>query len=167
MISAIAMLAASSSPAFADSLMNRLVTFQVLTYDSPESPVFNGHTHVTVVRDGPEFGLLPEGSQNELDVIPVIIDIDATSLWISFETAGEGAFWQAEFNGYVLSFERHNNNCIRFTDARLDTSETTLTLDDDAITFDNLSLRINVAGMSYQPSDRILVHLETSGCATS
>ncbi|MBT0957946.1 hypothetical protein IV417_11135 [Alphaproteobacteria bacterium KMM 3653] len=165
LIALIATLAALALPAMAEqTLMGRSVVFSVLTYNEKDEPLFVGKRHDAVVGDGIEFGLVPEGVQNNLDVIPVLIDISAKRLTISFEASAEALLFDTEFNGYVLEFL---TDCLLFQGAAIDAEATTLDMAPDAVFWDRGTLYINAAGFPVTPETRIAVDFEVADCVIS
>lgn len=146
------------------TLSGRSVVFSVLAYDNPDTPLFVGKRHDAVVGDGVEFGLGPEGLQNDLDVVPVLIDISATRLVISFEATPPSELHDSEFNGYVLEFL---TDCLLFQDAKLDTRVTTLPMTNADIFWKLGTLYINASGFETDEHTRIAVDFTVADCAIS
>ena len=144
------------------ALQGRLVTLYTLTYDQPDSPLLRTKGATVMVGDGVEFGLGPEGAQNGLDVVPVVIEILPRRIEISYPpAAGEGTFWTAEFNGYVLEFEE---DCALFKGARIDPAATNMALQDSDLTLRGNALYLNVAGRDYGPKAHLAIDLAVSDC---
>jgi hypothetical protein len=88
-----------ATPAFADTtLRDRIVTFSVLSYDDPATPIFEGAGQTVTVGDGVEFGLNPGGPQNGVDVAPVQVDIGPSRIEVQFRQP-MGRLLEATFNG--------------------------------------------------------------------
>jgi hypothetical protein len=163
LLSAIALLALLPLQALAEgSLLGRMVTMSTLTYDSPDAPMLETKGATVMVGNGIEFGLGPEGVQNGLDVVPVQIEILPRRIEISYPPeAGEGQFWQARFNGYVLEF---HEECALFTAAHVDTSASNMGVTDADLTLQNNALYINVSQHSFGPDKTLAIDLEVSDC---
>lgn len=144
-------------------LLGRSVVFSVETWDDPEAPYLQSSAYRAVVGPGPEFGLAPE-SNGELFVVPVLIDIADDRIDISFKNVPAGTFFDAAFNGYVLTFE---TDCVLFRSAILDTKATTLPIGKEAITVTPQSVRVNVPGLSHDENSTIGVRLDIEDCPVS
>lgn len=165
MVLAAAVAAQIAGPAGAQGgLVDRVVTFSTLTYDVPEKPLYVGKGRTVLVGDGVEFGLEPEGVQNGLDVVPVMVNIGATRVEVDFSFTPPGHFVTSTFNGYLLSFE---TECALFLGARVDPAATNLPLAADAVSYDRTEVRINVSGLAFDRSSRIAVDLEVADCPLS
>lgn len=146
------------------SLKGHLVHFYVLTYDDPSRPHFAGRGQTVRVDDGVEFVLDREGAQNDLDVIPVIVNISANRIELSFEQSEPDFLVEAIFNGYVLEFV---TNCALITQAALDRNATTMPLAEDAVQIIDRGLRINAQGMAVTPEGRIAIDVKAEDCPMS
>lgn len=162
-ISGMALAMAGASPSQAD-ILGRGVTFQVLTYDDPAHPLFEGTVHRARIGDKPEFGLRFEGVQNELDVVPVLVDISADRIEISYASAPPGELWPAVFNGYVLTFD---HGCAVIGAARVDRGFTTLPFDNKRLRLEADVLKLNVSGLKYDKTSRIGIELDLIPCPES
>lgn len=154
-----------ASPALAEdgSLRGRIVTFHVLTYDDPARPIFEGRGETVAVGDGVEFGLLPEGMQNGVDVAPVRVDIGPRRIEVAYQQA-MGELVTARFNGYVLRFE---TDCALFAGVRIDPAATNIPLLPDAVSIDGGTLMINVSGLRYTGQSRFALDLDVADCPMS
>ena len=160
-----AWLALHAAPAVAEpTLTGREVTVYVLTYDDPARPLFFGRLHATTVGDGVEFGLEPEGVQNNLDVAPSLIDVGPTRIEISYAPTPPGMLATARFNGYIFAFAP---KCLLFAGARIDREVTNVALQDSALTLHGPSLRLNVTGLVHDRATRIAFDLDIRDCPVS
>ena len=149
-------------PAFAEAtLLGRTVTFQILTYDDRDRPLFVGRTHTARVGNGQEFGLRYEGAQNDLDVVPILVDISADRMEVRYENAIPGELAEAAFNGYVFGFA---TDCLLFQGARVDRRFTNLPITDNKIFVERGTLFINVAGLRYDRYSRFAINFEVGDC---
>lgn len=144
-------------------LLGRSVVFSVETWDDPDAPYLQSSPYQAVVGPGPEFGLAPETSGG-LYVVPALIDIGDDRIDISFKTVPPGTFFDAKFNGYVLTFE---TDCVLFNGAILDAKATTLPIGKDAVTVTPQSVRVNVPGLSHDETSTIGVRLQVQDCPLS
>ncbi len=151
----------AAAPATADSLLGRTAAFSVLAYDDPERPRYQGVIHTETITDAIEFGLQPEGVQNGLDVVPVTVDIGANRIEIDFSPSPPGVVADAAFNGYVLSFMPE---CLIFNRAQVDTSATTLPVDDSDITMTGRTLYVNLEGLAYESTSHVSIELDVTDC---
>ncbi|WP_226582741.1 hypothetical protein [Acuticoccus sediminis] len=156
-----ALTAYAAAPAAADSLLGRTAAFSVLAYDEPDKPRYQGLIHTATISDEIEFGLLPEGVQNGLDVVPVIVDISANRIEIDFSPSPPGLIADATFNGYVLSFAP---DCLVFNNARVDASVTTLPVANGDITIEGRTLYVNLQGLAYDRSSHVGILLDVTDC---
>jgi len=145
-------------------LMGHNVNFQVLTYDDPTRPIFEGAAHRTRITEGIEFGLGREGAQNDVDVVPILIDISATRIELRYSIADPGALWTAGFNGYVLTFDA---GCTLIERARVDPDFTNLPFDNKRVIVDGNTLRLNVSAQKYDRDSRIGIDLSVADCPVS
>ena len=144
--------------------MGRVVTFHILTYDDPDKPLFVGRDHKTKVTEGVEFGLGTEGAQNDLDVVPVFVDISDARIEISYVVAEPGEFAEARFNGYVLTFE---SDCLLFQNAWVDRSFSNMPMTNDRVSFDGGSLYLNVSGLEHDGNSRFAIDLDLAECRSA
>lgn len=145
------------------TLIDRKVEFGILTFDDPNEPLFDGLRHNAIVGNWVEFDLGREGAQNNIDVVPVQVDIsnERIEVFIPNET-GNGQFWGAKFNGYVLTFPAE---CTVVEGASLVRAETTLAkMGSDFVTFSGQAVFINLSGLFYKPGDLITVHVDVADC---
>jgi hypothetical protein len=153
-----------AGPALAEpSLYGRTVTFRTLTYDDAARPIFQGQGVTVTVGDGVEFGLNPEGAQNGVDVVPVLVDIMPNRIEVR-SMVGPGYFLDAAFNGYVLEFA---TDCALFTGVAIDPKSTTWPLKPSDITATGGKLQINVAGLAYSTADTFALNLQVADCPLS
>jgi hypothetical protein len=147
------------------SLAGRVASFKALAYDDPAKPMFDGLVHTAEIGDGIEFGMGPEGVQNNLDVVPAFVDVSASRIEVSFERAAQpGLMVDTSFNGYLLAFEP---DCLVIDKASVDTQWSTMTLDPDDLIFEGRTLRINLAGRYYDQTSRIAIDLSVDDCPMS
>ncbi len=153
-----------ASPLAAGTLEGRLVTFTVMTWDDPAAPYLEARGRTVTVGEGVEFGLEPEALVNGLQIVPAQVQIGPARVEVTYPAAGQGMFYDAAFNGYVLRFE---TDCALFTGWAIDRSFTTLPVQDADIFTDRGALYINVSGLSYGPEARLAVDLEVADCPLS
>lgn len=146
-----------------ETLLGRKVQMNVVTYTDPASPHLVSRDYIATVGPGPEFGTVREGRQG-LDVVPAIIDFEARMMMVSFAEPEAGAFAEATFNGYVLTFL---TECVLIAGAQLDAMTTTLPMTDANLLVTPQSLQINVSGLTYAPGDTIAVAIEVLDCPMS
>jgi hypothetical protein len=151
-------------PVAAGTLDNRRVTFTVMTWDDPATPYLQAQGRTVTVGAGVEFGLEPEGLVNGLEIVPALVQIGPTRVEITYPAAGQGYFFDATFNGYVLRFE---TDCALFTGWSVDQEATSLPVTEADIFTDQGALYINVAGLAYSPSARLAVDLTVADCPLS
>lgn len=153
-----------AGPAWAEAgLLGRSVVFSVETWDDPAAPYLQSSAYRATVGPGPEFGLAPE-TNGQLYVVPVLIDIGDDRIDISFKNIPAGTFFDAAFNGYILTFE---TDCVLFQNAILDDKATTLPLDKNAVEVTPQAVRVNVAGLSHTQDTTIGVRLDVQDCPMS
>lgn len=102
------------------------------------------------------------GSAVELDV-----DVEGQSIVYDFCNVTEaGRFPDAEFEGFVITDVLHAVAPIR--DVTIDWDGTTLDMSEEAISFDEHTVRVNLAGLEYDETCRVklVVVLETDPEAT-
>ncbi|SMY06799.1 hypothetical protein [Flavimaricola marinus] len=144
-------------------LMGRSVVFSVETWDDPAAPFLQSSAYRAVVGPGPEFGLAPE-TNGDLYVVPVLIDIGDDRIDISFKNIPPGTFYEAAFNGYILTFE---TDCVLFESAILDIKATTLPIGKDAVEVTPQAVRVNVSGLGHDQDSTIGVRLDVQDCPLS
>jgi hypothetical protein len=153
-----------ATPAFADTtLRDRIVTFSVLSYDDPATPIFEGAGQTVTVGDGVEFGLNPGGPQNGVDVAPVQVDIGPSRIEVQFRQP-MGRLLEATFNGYVLAFV---TDCALFDAAHVDADFTNMAMTDDDIAVHGGTLYINVQGLPFTSRSRFAIDLTVADCPMS
>ncbi|MCB1495353.1 MAG: hypothetical protein KDJ86_06185 [Bauldia sp.] len=157
---AAAPLAAQMGP----SLMGRTVTLKVLTYDDRNAPLYESASHSAKVTDATEFGLRREGVQNDIDVVPILIDVEASRIEFDYSIAEPGELAEAKFNGYVLDF---GGDCNLFWGARVDRDFSTFPMTENRIFFDKGTLYVDVSGMTFDRESRFAIDLDLSGCGTA
>lgn len=143
------------------TLTGRTAEFSVLAYDDPDLPLYVGEIYSAIVSDDVEFGLEPEGPQNGLDVVPVVIDIDAERIELDYRAGGAGPMATTMFNGYVLSF---TPDCVLFDGAHIDKTVTNVPLTDKDLYFEGRTLRIDLSGKVTTPQSRIAIDLDVADC---
>ena len=163
MIRALA-LALLATPAAAGTLEGRLVTFTVMTWDDPAQPFLQAQGRTVTVGEGVEFGLEPEGLVGGLEIVPAQVQIGPSRVEVTYPAAGQGWFYDATFNGYVLRFE---TDCALFADWKVDPAFTTMAVTDADIFTDKGALYINVSGLAYGPSAQLAVDLDVTDCPLS
>ncbi len=161
---AAALIAVASQASAEGTLAGRIVTFRVLAYDDPATPLFDGRGETVRVSDAVEFGLRSEGSQNGLDVIPVEVNISERRVEVRYEGPDEVAPLRAAFNGYVLSFA---TDCVLFQGAKVDPAATDIGLTDRDVTWDRGTLKINMSGLRYLTGSHFAVDLDVTDCPMS
>lgn len=154
------MLAGVGTAQQSDGLIGRDVVFTVVTYDDPAAPYLVSRDYIARVADGPEFGMVREGTPG-LDVVPVLIDVDARQITFDYSVTGAGFFFEAKFNGYVLEFL---TDCVLITGAKINKAATTLPLTQAALLIKPSSLGIDVAGFKHTPMDRIVIDVDVADC---
>ena len=148
--------------AFAESsLIGRKVSVQVLTYNDPAKPMFDGRTHRVVVGAGVEFRLGREGMQNGLDVAAVSFDIGAARIEGVYPPGPEGSYVAAKFNGYVFDFA---TDCALFEEARIDRKATTLALSDEDVYVRGGRLYVNTAKIRDSAGKRFAIDVKVAPC---
>jgi hypothetical protein len=160
---AAALAAALAAPAAAGTLEGRIVTLHVMTWDDPAAPYFDSQGRTVTVGAGLEFGMGPEFRTPDFDVVPVQVEIGPTRIEFSY-AEGEGQFWPATFNGYVLRFE---TECALFDGWKVDAAATTMPVTDDDIFTNRGTLFINVQGLDFGPDQRLAVDLSVTDCPLS
>jgi hypothetical protein len=164
-LAALLIAAQAAMPAHGGTLEGRLVTFTVMTWDDPAQPYLQARGKTVTVGAGVEFGLGPEGLTGGLDVVPVEVEIQPQRVEITYPVvAGQGQFYTAGFNGYVLRFE---TECALFAGWKLDPAFTTMPVRDADIFTEKGALYINVSGMDYGPEARLAVDLDVTDCPLS
>ncbi|MFN3281929.1 MAG: hypothetical protein ACK40I_09740 [Tabrizicola sp.] len=161
MIRVLALALVLAGPTAAGTLEGRLVTFTVETWDQREAPYLRARGRTVTVGWGVEFGLEPEGLTGGLDVVPVTVEIGPSRIELSYPR-GQGRFFEAAFNGYVLRFE---TDCALFEAVTVDPAGTTMPVRE--IWAETGALYINVAGLDYGPEARLALDIEVSDCPLS
>lgn len=161
MIRALALVGLLVAPAAAGTLEGRLVTFTVETWDQRDTPYLQARGRTVMVGQGVEFGLEPEGLTGGLDVVPVTVEIGPRRIELSYPR-GQGRFFEAAFNGYVLRFE---TDCALFEAVAVDPAGTTMQVRE--IWAETGALYINVSGLGYGPEARLALDLEVADCPLS
>jgi hypothetical protein len=151
------------SAAAQDGLTGRTIVFNVLTFDDPLSPLFTGPDYIAKVTQGPEFGMIRQGTDG-LDVVPVLIDLSDSRIDLSYAQNDPGQFAHAKFNGYVLRFP---TDCVLIGGAAIDPKTTTLPLTDANLILTPQSLSLNVAGLPFDQTSRIGIIVEVMDCPVS
>lgn len=148
------------SMALADAtLVGRTVTLNVLTYNDPGDPLFDGLLHTAQVGEEVEFGLGSEDVQNNVEVVPVLVDVGSSRVEIRYSESGD--LIQSTFNGYVFRFD---TDCRLFRGAKIDYGFTNMPLEDESASIKGNALFLNVAGLSYTRQSRIAVDLAVADC---
>lgn len=153
-----------ASPALADGLEGRNVTFGGLAYDDEKAPIFAGQRWPAQVGPGFEYGLQPEGAQNGWDLIPVAIDISANRITLAYPNIEQGEFPVLEFNGYVLDFL---TECVLFNGAELDPDNSTVSFEEGDLFTRGSALYIDVGGQPFGPDTIISVVVDVADCPLS
>ena len=165
MILRLSLLALAATPAFAEAtLEGRTVTLFTLTYEDPAKPLYVAEGETVIVGDGVEFGLLPEGVQNGLDVVPVRVNISKSRIEFDYAVTEPGWFTPAKFNGYVMRFDL---DCTLFTGAAIDREFSTLPLAEDALSVRSNELMINTEGLTHDEGSHFAVDVEVMDCPLS
>lgn len=161
MIRSLLALILTALPALAGgTLEGRIVTLNVETWDDRAQPILISVGRTVQVGAGVEFGMGPEYRTPGFDVVPVQVEILPDRIEFSYG-AGEGQFWPATFNGYVLRFAV---DCALIAGAKVDAAATTMAVTDADITTDGQALFVNVAGRAYGPEARLAVDLAVTDC---
>lgn len=132
--------------------------------NSIELEVFNPRNQpisekiVATVNDGFEFTRLPESTINNSSLVNVNFDFDVDDILLEFTDAGTGNFDSSSFNGYV--FSDISGTLPAITNVTIDSSETTLGLEDSDLIFTEDTIEINVESLSYTPETRALLNVE-------
>lgn len=163
MIRAALALCLAALPAAAGTLEGRVVTLHVMTWNDPARPFFDSRGRTVTVGPGLEFGMGPEFLTPDFDVVPVQVEIGPGRIEFSYPQ-GQGRFWPAAFNGYVLRFA---TDCALFDGWRVDPAATTMPVTDADIFTDRGALYINVQGLDYGPTARLAVDLSVTDCPLS
>lgn len=154
-----------AAPVAAQGLDGRTVLFRAETWDDPDAPYLRGSDYVGRVGKGPEFGMVrelnPDGS---LGVVPVVIDVADGRVDFSYPGQLPSEFYEAAFNGYVLTFP---TECTLIRGARIDPGATTLPLEDTDLILTPQSLSLNVAGHPFDETTRIGVVIDVGDCPIS
>jgi len=145
------------------TLDGRIVTLNVLTYDDPTAPILESRGRTVTVGDGLEFGMGPEYRTPGFDVVPVQVQISPSRIEFSYGEA-RGAFWPAEFNGYVLRFE---TECALFDGWTIDANATTMPVTATDIHAEQGALFINVDGRDYGPEATLAIDMSVTDCPLS
>ncbi|MGQ0565818.1 MAG: hypothetical protein ACT4OK_12200 [Gemmobacter sp.] len=145
------------------TLEGRVVTLNVLTYDDPAAPILESRGRTVTVGEGVEFGMGPEYRTPGFDVVPVQVQIGPARIEFSYGE-GNGQFWAAKFNGYVLRFV---TECALFESVAIDEAATTMPVTMDDIRADVGALYINVQGRDYGPDVTLALDLVITDCPLS
>ncbi|MCB1485900.1 MAG: hypothetical protein KDJ88_00415 [Bauldia sp.] len=166
-VAALAALTLAATPLVAQmepTLMGRTVTLRVLTFNDRNKPLYESASHSTKVTDATEFGLQREGVQNDIDVVPILIDVEASRIEFDYSIAEPGDLAEARFNGYVLDF---GGDCNLFWAARVDRDFSTFPMTENRIFFELGTLYVDVSGMSFDRGSKFAIDLDLSGCGTA
>jgi hypothetical protein len=161
MIRLATLMAVLAAQAGAGTLEGRLVTFTVETWDQREAPYVEARGRTVTVGQGVEFGLEPEGLSGGLDVVPVTVEIGPTRIELSYPDAGQGRFYRARFNGYVLRFE---TECALFENVAVDPASSMPVTE---VWAETGALFINVSALEYGPGATLALDLEVADCPLS
>lgn len=152
----------SASVAAADlTLMGREVTFNIQTYDDPANPLFSSKVQTTTVTSKPEFGLRYEREVNELDVVPIRVDISDTRIEFVYTEDFDNELYKAAFNGYVLTFA---GPCVKLDRVSVDRDFTNLPIDNKRVRVDGTTVMVNVSGQVFKPGSQIGLFVDLSPC---
>lgn len=143
------------------SLMGRAIEMRVVTYDDPAAPHFQGKWHRSKVTEGIEFGLGNEGQQNDVDVVPLLIDISDARVEIRYSIAPASEMMRARFNGYELVF---SPGCGDLERGRVDREFTNLPFDNKRVEIRDGRLYLDVSALKIDPTHKLAVDLSLSGC---
>ena len=116
------------------------------------------------VGDKVEFGLGYEGTQNELEVVPILVDIGEDRIEVSYANSEPGTLWKARFNGYQLTFEA---GCTLIRRAYVDPNFTNMQFDNKHVRIDGNVLHLNVSEQTYDRDSRIGIDLDVADCPSS
>ena len=147
------------------SLLGQEVTVQVQTYDDLSTPLFWGTQHAAIVESGVEFDLQREGIQNDMDVVPIEIDIGANRIDLRYVFDSDLQLVASQFNGYIFDFGE--GACITVEEARVDEGSTTLTFTDDRVSVTDNTVALNISGVTFGRDSQIGVDLRLKECPMS
>ena len=151
----------SALPAFAGgTLEGRVVTLNVLTYETPGLPFFESRGRTVKVGSGIEFGMGREFQRPDFDVVPVQVEIGPARIEFSYG-AETGEFFDTTFNGYVLQFE---TDCALYEAVSIDAGATTMPVTAADIFSKGGALFVNVAGRSYGPDATLALDFVVADC---
>lgn len=150
-----------ATPALAMKLTGQEVTFRVETWDDPEKPLFVSKTQTATVTAKPEFGLRYEREVNEMDVVPMRVDVGESRVEFTYTEDFDNELYKARFNGYVLTFD---GPCMFVIKARVDQDFTNIPLDNKRVRTTGRGFTVNVAGLVFRPGTRFAVDLRLSPC---
>ena len=107
------------------------------------------HVATTVYRTTP----IPSARLTGADV-----DVEGRSIVYDFcNVAGAGRFPEAEFEGFVVTDAFHLVAPIR--GVTIDRDKSTMNMSDAAISFDEHTVRVNLAGLEYDETCRVKLDL--------
>jgi len=142
------------------TLEGRIVTLNVETWDNPAAPIFASRGQTVTVGPGIEFGMGPEFLRPDFDVVPVQVEIGPSRIAFSYGD-GEGGFFDAAFNGYVLRFA---TDCALFEAVSIDAAATTMPVTMADIRTEGGALFVNVAGRRYGPEVTLVLDFVVGEC---
>lgn len=151
-------------PAQAEGLMGREVTVHVETTIAGDTTTVEEPVNRAYVDRGVEFALGGTLGEQGLWIVPVFVDVGARYIEMIYSVAEPGAFLEAEFNGYVFTFDP---GCAELKGASISAEGTTLAITDDALSVTTQELRLNVSGMDYADGDSVLISLNIGDCVAA
>ncbi|MGL6209086.1 MAG: hypothetical protein ACRC14_04560 [Paracoccaceae bacterium] len=146
--------------ALAGTLEGRIVTLNVMTTDTTGAVVFESRGRTVTVGAGVEFDMGPEHLREDLDVVPVQVEIGPQRIAFSYGE-GQGSFFQADFNGYVLRFA---TECALFEAVQIDQRATTMAVDLKDVRVEGGALFVNVAGREFGPDATLALDFVIGDC---
>lgn len=114
------------------------------------------------LSDGPYEAFVEPAVEFELGpgatgrTVRVAIDVADGSVVFDYSQAGTGSFATSSFNGYILKLDTDG---LTWESVAID-PDTTLQLSPDRVSFDEKNIRINVSGLSYSSSSRIVLRVD-------
>ncbi|SHJ12179.1 hypothetical protein [Wenxinia saemankumensis] len=147
----------------AEGLLGRTVVFTVEVWDDPQAPLLESGAYTARVGPGAEIEMTEEGWLG-MNVVPVTIDISDSRVTFSYEGDWTGTFYPSAFNGYVMRFA---GECALIERAKPVAEGSTQPVPAEAVSFGSQELRLNVAGLSHAPGERIEIALRVADCPVS
>lgn len=114
---------------------------------------FTDGPYEAFVEPAVEFDLGPGATGR---TVKVSVDIGDGTIVFDYGDAGTGSFATSSFNGYVIELATGD---LTWASVEVDPS-TTLQLDADRVSFDEKSIRVNVSGLQYSSSSKIVLSID-------